>query len=103
MKLTRALVAQTDGSLAQLEPFVVAALIMTTILHAVHSVNRADSNYVLSTIRVLLFGAFMFCNKGRRASLTAVQQGVLNTIPKDVRTALKRLNVSPDIIRYACC
>lgn len=75
---------------------------MTTILHAVHSVNRADSHYVLTTIRVLLFGAFTFCNTGRRR-LTIAQQAVLDSIPKDVRTALKRLDIDPEFTRYACC
>ncbi|OJT11998.1 hypothetical protein TRAPUB_11455, partial [Trametes pubescens] len=90
-------------SRATLEPFVLAALIMTTILHAVHSVSRVDSNYILATLRVLLFGAFMFCNRGRGSQLTAAQRLMLQTIPKDVRSALKKLHINPEIIRYACC
>ncbi|KAI0655865.1 hypothetical protein C8Q70DRAFT_922769, partial [Cubamyces menziesii] len=90
-------------SRADLEPFILAALIMTTILHTVHAVTRADSNYLLATIRAVLFGVFMFCNKGRRSSLSSAQEAILQSVPKDVRTALKRLNIDPEIVRHACC
>ncbi|KAI0654536.1 hypothetical protein C8Q70DRAFT_880098, partial [Cubamyces menziesii] len=83
------------------EPFVLAALIMVSMLHAIHSVTRADSNYVLATIRAVLFGAFMFCNQGRRSTLTSRQETLLRTVPKDVRTALKRLHIDPEIVRHA--
>ncbi|KAH9854780.1 hypothetical protein C2E23DRAFT_725463, partial [Lenzites betulinus] len=90
-------------SRANLEPFVVAALIMTTILHALHGVSRNDSHYVLATIRVLLYGAFAFCRTPSSAPMTEAQQAVLASVPKDVRTALKRLHIEPEILRYACC
>ncbi|KAJ8457610.1 hypothetical protein ONZ51_g11431 [Trametes cubensis] len=90
-------------SLASIEPFVLAALIMTCMLHAVHSVNHLDSHYVLATLRVLLFGAFMFCNKARQSSITPSQQAILQSMPVDVRTVLKRLGIDPDFVRYACC
>ena len=89
-----------------LQPFVVAALIMTTLLHAVASVSRPYSNFVLATIRVLLHGAFAYCNRVSSQSsstLTAHQRNILRTVPKDVRTALKALGVAPDIVHYACC
>ncbi|KAI0827477.1 hypothetical protein BC628DRAFT_1318722, partial [Trametes gibbosa] len=84
-----------------MEPFVLAALVMSTILHTIHAVTRADSHYLLTTIRAILFGAFVFCNGGRR--LTSAQDSVLQTVPKDVRTALKHLHIDPEIVRYACC
>ncbi|KAI0364054.1 hypothetical protein BV20DRAFT_907829, partial [Pilatotrama ljubarskyi] len=86
-----------------LEPFVLAALIMTTVLHAIHSVSRLDSNFVLATLRVVLFGTFIFCNRGRRPPITPAQRKVLRSLPKDVRTALQRLHIDPEIVRYACC
>ncbi|KAH9854813.1 hypothetical protein C2E23DRAFT_705383, partial [Lenzites betulinus] len=86
-----------------MEPFVLAALLMVAMLHAIHSATRTDSHYVLTTIRAVLFGAFMFCNRARRPSLTSDQEEVLNSIPKDVRTALKRLHIDPEVVRYACC
>ncbi|KAI0646436.1 hypothetical protein C8Q79DRAFT_926401 [Trametes meyenii] len=91
------------ASCVTLEPFVLAALLMTCLLHAVHSVNRLDSRYVLATLRVVLFGVFMFCNKARRSLVSSGQRAVMNSIPTDVRTALKRLHIDPEIIRYACC
>ncbi|OJT15383.1 hypothetical protein TRAPUB_8050 [Trametes pubescens] len=88
---------------ADLQPFVLAALIMVTILHAVHGVNRVDSHYILTTIRVLLFGALAYCGMAGGTAPTEAQVILLKTVPKDVRTALKRLNIDPEIIRFACC
>ncbi|KAI0653767.1 hypothetical protein C8Q70DRAFT_876659, partial [Cubamyces menziesii] len=85
------------------EPFVLAGFIMTCMLHAIHAVNHLDSHYILATLRVVLFGAFMFCNQSRRSSLSPAQQAVMQSIPTDVRTALKKLGINPEIVHYACC
>ncbi|CDO75810.1 hypothetical protein BN946_scf184951.g8 [Trametes cinnabarina] len=93
-------------SRASLKPFITAALVMTTLLHAVASVSRPYSNFVLATIRVLLHGAFIYCNRSSSSAtstLSALQHEVVQTIPKDVRTALQALGIAPDILRYAAC
>ena len=76
---------------------------MTTMLHAIASVSRPYANFILATIRVVLFGALVFCNSSTRPTLTDAQRDLLRTVPKDVRTALKTLNVTPEYVRYACC
>ncbi|CDO76809.1 hypothetical protein BN946_scf185033.g6 [Trametes cinnabarina] len=98
--------SRATPSRATLEPYVAAALIMTTLLHAVASVSRPYSNFVLATLRVLLHGAFVYCNRTSSAdpsALSAPQRDIVNTIPKDVRTALKALGIAPDFLRYATC
>ena len=83
------------------------------------------------TLRAVLTGAFIACNKSapspaasspiaspfpapssrkakrrshaRSTPLTVEQQAILDSIPRDIRTALSHLKVEPNIIRYATC
>ncbi|TFK80421.1 hypothetical protein K466DRAFT_474517, partial [Polyporus arcularius HHB13444] len=88
------------------QPFVAAALVMTTLLHAVASVSRPYSNFILAALRVLLHGAFLYCNQTSSPASPALslrQRDIVKTVPKDVRAALKALGIAPDILRYAAC
>ncbi|RDX40504.1 hypothetical protein OH76DRAFT_1307036, partial [Lentinus brumalis] len=88
-----------------MEPYVVAALVMTTVLHSVAAVSRMYGQYILATLEAVLFGAFVWCNTqgGGRPELTPAQARVLETLPADVRTAMSWLGLEPDIVRHACC
>ncbi|KAI0710498.1 hypothetical protein C8Q76DRAFT_576339, partial [Earliella scabrosa] len=87
------------------EPFVLAALIMTTILHSIAAVSRSRCQYILRTLEVVLYGAFVWCNtqSGNGSELTIAQDDLVNSLPEDVRTALSHLGLEPEFLRYACC
>ncbi len=105
---------------------------MTSTLHTVSGLNRQAADLVLMTMRAVLTGAFIACNKvpssdsppstqassssrkvetrknrrrnrNRLSPLTAEQQEILDSVPRDIRTALSHLKVEPNIIRYATC
>ncbi|KAI0349526.1 hypothetical protein OH77DRAFT_1364012, partial [Trametes cingulata] len=92
-----------------MQPFILAALLMTSALHTLSGVNRPTTNLVLTTLRVFLVGAFMSCSEEHPDAskgpphLTRSQQALVDSIPRDVRTALSRLNIQPTFIRYASC
>ncbi|KAI0715878.1 hypothetical protein C8T65DRAFT_522164, partial [Cerioporus squamosus] len=87
------------------EYFILAAMIMTTVLHSLTATSRTQSSYVLTTIQAVLFGAFAWCNTHlpHAPRLTPGQSDLLNKIPDDVREAIKSLGLEPDFIRRACC
>lgn len=82
-----------------MEPLVLAALIMVTIVHALAAVSRPVTGYILSALKVVLLGVLTLTKQ--RA--TPLQSALMEHLPKDVRTAMKLLGVVPDIITYACC
>ncbi|RPD57898.1 hypothetical protein L226DRAFT_444588, partial [Lentinus tigrinus ALCF2SS1-7] len=87
-------------------PFIVAALLMVTICHSIASLSFPQVEYVLATLRVVLFGALTFSLVDRtvtRSSLTPEQAALLQSIPLDIRTVIDMLGVEPDVTRYACC
>ncbi|KAI1784021.1 hypothetical protein LXA43DRAFT_872344, partial [Ganoderma leucocontextum] len=88
-----------------LQPFVVAALVLTVVLHALAGTARGRVSYVLATVQVLIYGAFAFCSPSPIHSFrtTAGQDELLNTIPRDVRFAISTLGLEPDVVAYACC
>ncbi|KAH9846544.1 hypothetical protein C2E23DRAFT_574361 [Lenzites betulinus] len=112
-----------------LQPCILIALLVTSALHTISGMNADSANLVLAMIRVVLTGAFIASNKSsttsspnprpsspvlrqssnarrrraQSASLTPEQQSMLDTIPRDIRTALSRLKVEPETIRYATC
>ncbi len=91
-----------------LEHFIIAALIMTTILHALAATSRMHCGYILATLQAVLYGAFVWCNTRSTSStapgtLTPDQAALLSHIPDDVRGAIKDLGLEPDIVRHACC
>ncbi|KAI0720100.1 hypothetical protein C8T65DRAFT_545168, partial [Cerioporus squamosus] len=87
------------------EYFILAAMVMTTVLHSLTATSRTQSSYVLTTIQAVLFGAFAWCNThlSHPQPLTPGQTALLNKIPDDVREAIKALGLEPDFIRHACC
>ncbi|RDX40105.1 hypothetical protein OH76DRAFT_1366695, partial [Lentinus brumalis] len=92
-----------------LQPFILVALLVTSTLHTVSGLNREAADLVLMMMRAILTGAFIACNKSRRRNrarsspLTSEQQEILDSVPRDIRTALSHLKVEPEIIRYATC
>ena len=59
----------------------------------------------MSALKAILYGAFMWTNKAHQSfpSLTPAQFEMVNAIPGDIRTVISRLDLEPDIIRYAVC
>ncbi|TBU36326.1 hypothetical protein BD309DRAFT_838011, partial [Dichomitus squalens] len=81
--------------------FLLAGLLMVTILHTLSDVARPDAAFALSTLKVVIFGAFTFSTAGN--ALSPPQHALLNKAPSDIRTVLTRLGVEPNITRYASC
>ena len=92
-------------NVVQLQPFVLAALIMTVVLHALAGTARERVQYVLATIEVLLYGSFAFSRSSGDTSLQtdADHALVLKHIPRDIRSAISTLGLEPDVVVYACC
>ncbi|TFK89654.1 hypothetical protein K466DRAFT_468811, partial [Polyporus arcularius HHB13444] len=84
------------------QPFILALMIMASVLHAIAATSRPYTGYILVTAQVLLHGAFMFCNTTTRR-LTPDQAAIIDSIPDDIRGVLKTLGLEPDIEHYACC
>ncbi|KAI0691535.1 hypothetical protein C8T65DRAFT_587134, partial [Cerioporus squamosus] len=82
-----------------MEPFLVALLMMASVLHAMAGVSRPILGYVLTTFQVVVLGAVLANPKGA----TPLQETLKKAVPKDVRSALKLLGLVPDIVTYACC
>ncbi|EIW57900.1 uncharacterized protein TRAVEDRAFT_106892, partial [Trametes versicolor FP-101664 SS1] len=87
------------------EPFILAALLFVTVLHALAAANRLTAQYGLAAFQVMLFGAFMYCNvsHGQPRALSHDQSDLLASIPDDIRTVLALLDLEPNIVRYAAC
>lgn len=86
-----------------LQPFVLAALLMTVVLHSLAAAARLPVEFVLSVLEAVLYGAFVFSNVARPNTLTTAQAEVLGTIPRTMDTVMDTLKLKPNIIRYACC
>lgn len=82
-----------------MEPFIFAALTMVTAVHAMAAVSRPVAAYILSALKVVLFGALYI----QRDRTTPVQELLKQGLPKDVRTSMKLLGLVPDIVSYRCC
>ncbi|KAI0696208.1 hypothetical protein C8T65DRAFT_545061, partial [Cerioporus squamosus] len=87
------------------EHFILATLLLVTVMHALAEAAQVDVAFVLTGVKAILFGAFMWLNSslGRRPSLTDAQNDMLKAIPSDIRAILKKLDLEPAIIRYAVC
>ncbi len=82
--------------------FILAGLLMVTLLHTLSAVAFVQAEFILSTLRVFLFGLFTVSTSVSK--LTATQSSLLNQVPLDARTAMKKLGVYVnDIIEYAVC
>ncbi|KAH9828801.1 uncharacterized protein C8Q71DRAFT_717899, partial [Rhodofomes roseus] len=90
-----------------LPAFLLAALLTVSALHTLSGLSRDAANLVLAALRALLYGAFVACNAASaprgQHPLTADQHGILDSIPRDVRTVLRTLNLEPEVTRYAAC
>ena len=82
-----------------MEPFIVALLMMASVLHAMVGVSRLIVSYMLTTFQVVVLGGMFATQK----SATLLQSTLMDAIPKDVWTALKFLGLVPDIVTYVCC
>ncbi|KAI1782175.1 hypothetical protein LXA43DRAFT_906539, partial [Ganoderma leucocontextum] len=81
--------------------FILAGLLMVTILHTLSDIARPDAAYALSVLKVVIFGVFAVSNTTHM--LSSPQHALLLTVPDDLRTVLTTLGVEPNIIRYASC
>ncbi|KAI1788016.1 hypothetical protein LXA43DRAFT_895304, partial [Ganoderma leucocontextum] len=85
--------------------FILAALFMVTILHSVASLARPYTQFILQTLRVVLFGALTYeTNSTAQAVLSATRDTLLGHVPVDIRTILSSLHLEPTgIVEYAMC
>lgn len=81
--------------------FILAALLMVTLLHTVSSVAFVQADFMLSTLRILLFGTLTWSTGA--TVLASNQQDLLDKIPRDARTAISKLKLNVDITEYAVC
>ncbi|KAJ2992382.1 hypothetical protein NUW54_g7948 [Trametes sanguinea] len=88
-----------------IQPWLLAGLLMASILHSLAAVSRTDLQFVLSALQAMIYGAFVYCNvtSGASTSLTPEQTRLLNEMPSDIRTVLSKLGLDPPVIRYASC
>ncbi|KAI1783120.1 hypothetical protein LXA43DRAFT_904206, partial [Ganoderma leucocontextum] len=90
-----------------IKPFILAALLMATILHSLASVSFPQTTYLLSTLRAVLFGALtVSCvvdPSTTTPQLSFEHQQLLNHIPLDIRSVMKLLHLEPDLLTYASC
>ncbi|KAI1785300.1 hypothetical protein LXA43DRAFT_900068, partial [Ganoderma leucocontextum] len=84
--------------------FLLAGLLMATVLHSLASVSFPRVDYLLATLRVVLFGGFT-ANSVRSlpTSVTSMQRSLIDSIPLDIRKVMKDLHLEPDITPYASC
>ncbi|KAI0648741.1 hypothetical protein C8Q79DRAFT_876325, partial [Trametes meyenii] len=83
------------------EPFLLAGLLMVTVLHTFSGVAFPAAQYVLATLKAVIFGAVTF-NRIQAAS-TRMAQELIGNVPADLRTIIDMLQLGPDIVQYACC
>ena len=98
--------APLPGSWAKnLQPFIVATLILVAVCHTLAEASQIDVTFLMAGIKAILSGALLWGNisSGLPHSLTDVQSELLKTLPYDIRAVLKRLDLEPEIIRYAVC
>ncbi len=82
--------------------FLLAGLLMVTLLHTLSAVAFVQAQFIFSTLRVFIFGLLTLSTGVSR--LTSSQRSLLDKIPLDARTALKKLGAQVnDIIQYAVC
>ena len=81
--------------------FLLAGLLMVTVLHTLSDIARPDAAYALSTLKVVIFGAFTFCTASN--VMSPPQHDLLREVPSDIRTVLTRFSIEPNITRYASC
>ncbi|KAH7905482.1 hypothetical protein BJ138DRAFT_990376, partial [Hygrophoropsis aurantiaca] len=87
------------------QPVLLVALLFVVILHLLEGLPSFKSNFALASVRVLIASAFMFNHfqSGRRDGFNAAEKQLLKDLPVDLRTALSKFDLEPDIIPYACC
>lgn len=94
---------------AVMQPFVLAGLLVTSALHTLSGLNRDAANLVLVMLRAALVGVFVMCSKSRSNSARDAlftppdHRAILDSLPRDVRTAISRLKLQPNVVRYATC
>ncbi|KAI0672554.1 hypothetical protein C8Q78DRAFT_951998, partial [Trametes maxima] len=83
------------------QPFFATALVMVCVLQALAHINHGFASYVLSTVKVIVFGAMMM-SRGS-SPLSSQQLELLRKVPSDVRTAIRALQLEPDVVMYTAC
>lgn len=88
-----------------MEPFILVALFLAIILHALAEAAHLDVAFLLVALKAMLFGAFMWSNGSLQlpSVLTDLQFDMVNAIPADIRTVISKLDLEPAITRYAIC
>ncbi|TFK79921.1 hypothetical protein K466DRAFT_472481, partial [Polyporus arcularius HHB13444] len=88
-----------------MQPFIVALLLVVAVSHTLVEAAQIDITFLLAGIKAILCGALLWSNVslGMAPSLTDAQSELLHSLPADIRSVIKNLQLEPDIIRYAVC
>ncbi|KAH9854786.1 hypothetical protein C2E23DRAFT_698484, partial [Lenzites betulinus] len=85
------------------QPFLVAGLIMVSVLHALANVSRPYASFALAAIRVVILGTILTTPGTTRYNMTSEQRSLLERVPRDIRTVIRHLELEPDFTTYAAC
>ncbi|KAI0055835.1 hypothetical protein BV25DRAFT_1761949, partial [Artomyces pyxidatus] len=86
------------------EPFLICALLVAVILHVICGVSSVHSHLVLHGFRAAIAGALVFQRPGWAPDeVQAFRSQITNSMPGDIRTALSKFQLDPEIVFYACC
>ena len=81
--------------------FILAALLMVTLLHTLSAVAFVQAEFILNTLRIVIFGVFTWSTGS--SMLKREEQALLDQVPMDIRTVFARLALNPDIVEFAAC
>ncbi|EGN97905.1 hypothetical protein SERLA73DRAFT_74155 [Serpula lacrymans var. lacrymans S7.3] len=86
-------------------PLLLATIFLAVVLHIMGGIAWPDSHFTLAALRVIIAGSFAFMRsaQGLPSKLSKEELELLDDLPKDIRTALNRFDLAPDIVEYACC
>lgn len=86
-----------------MEPLLLSSLLLVVIMHGLAASSQPHIRFLLASLRVIIYAAFIFVNGNSRAELTPEQLHLLANFPQDVRSIIRRLELEPDHTLYACC
>ncbi|OJT02580.1 hypothetical protein TRAPUB_6902, partial [Trametes pubescens] len=80
-----------------MQPFLIATLVMVSALHALAHVALPYTTFLLATIKMIILGTIVMCRG------SAEHRAILRQIPRDARTAIQQLHLEPNITLFAAC
>ncbi|KAJ7717424.1 hypothetical protein DFH07DRAFT_762009, partial [Mycena maculata] len=80
------------------DPVQLISILLAVTMHLLSQLSIPSSAFLLSVLRLVIVAVFKtFAIPDSRAD------AILNGIPSDVRTAMRRLEIDPETTTFACC